>query len=120
RRSLREQGDHATPAVDADALTVLDPRGRGPRAHHRGKTELPGHDGGVAHRAADVGYRACDLLEDRRPGRIGDLADEDVALAHSAIAARRSATICGQCSGPRGGEPFDQAVMRSMIAALSS
>src|SRR5437588_11603980 len=84
RRSLREQGDHATPAVDADALTVLDPRGRGPRAHHRGKTELPGHDGGVAHRAADVGYRARDLLEDRRPRRIGDLADEDVTLAHPA------------------------------------
>ena len=43
-----------------------------------------------------------------------------LCLAHSAIAARRALTICGQCSGPRGGEPFDQEVMRSMIAASSS
>ena len=43
-----------------------------------------------------------------------------LCLAHSAIAARRSLTICGQRSGPRGGEPFDQEVMRSMIAASTS
>src|SRR5437660_119397 len=43
-----------------------------------------------------------------------------LCLAHSAVAARRSATICGPCAGPRGGEPVDQAVLSSMIAALSS
>ncbi|HEY6942461.1 glycine--tRNA ligase subunit beta, partial [Dokdonella sp.] len=35
-------------------------------------------------------------------------------------AARRSATIFGQCPGPRGAEPFDHDVMRSMIAISNS
>src|SRR5207302_6541373 len=73
----------AAAAVDANALTVLDARGCGPGADDRGKTKLPRHDGGVAHRAADVGHRARDLLEDRCPGRIGDLADQNVALAYA-------------------------------------
>ena len=41
-------------------------------------------------------------------------------FAHSAMAARRSATIAGQCAGPRGGEPVDQDCIRSTIADFSS
>ena len=42
------------------------------------------------------------------------------SLAQTASAARRSAMMAGQRPGPRGAEPADQAVIRSMIAASSS
>src|SRR4029077_11430406 len=70
-------------AVNADALAILDARGGGPGADDGGQSELARDDRGVAHRAANVGYRTGDLLEDRRPGRVGDLADENVPLAHA-------------------------------------
>jgi hypothetical protein len=41
-------------------------------------------------------------------------------FAHSLIAARRWATISGQRAGPRGAEPFDHAVIWSMMASSSS
>ena len=41
-------------------------------------------------------------------------------LPHSTTAARRAATIVGQCAGPRGSEPLDQEVIRSTIASSSS
>ena len=53
-------------------------------ADHRGQAVFARDDGHVAHRSADVGDRRADLLEDRRPGRVGHLADEDVALLDAA------------------------------------
>src|SRR5664279_1523045 len=77
---LVKQGDDAAPAIHTDALTVLDPGGAVARAHHCGKAILSRHNGGVAHGAADVRYGAGNLVEDRRPGWIGDLADQNISL----------------------------------------
>src|SRR5690554_6614092 len=79
-----EDGHDPAPAVDADALAVLDPLRRLAGADHRRQVVLACDDGHVAHRSADVGDRRADALEDRTPGRVGDLADEDVALLDAA------------------------------------
>ena len=47
-------------------------------------------------------------------------AGEVGCLAHSAIAALRSATTAGQCFGPRASAPLPQASIRSMIALSTS
>src|SRR5262245_57798600 len=78
-RSMEDR-HHAAPAVDADTLTILDARRGVAGADHRGQSELARHDRCMAHRAADVRHRAGDLRKDGCPGRIGDLADENVAL----------------------------------------
>src|SRR6185437_4070109 len=91
-----KQCDDAPAAIDTDALAVPDTRGRSARTHHRRQAELASNDGRVAHRAADIRYRASDLLEDRRPSGIRDLTDQDVArlqpddLFHRLHHARRS------------------------------
>src|SRR6478736_305424 len=83
-RLILEDRHDPAPAVDADALAVLDLGGGAAGADHRGQAVLAGDDGHVAHRPADVRHRGADLLEDRAPGRIGHLAHEDVALLDAA------------------------------------
>src|SRR5690606_8102508 len=79
-----EDGHDPAPAVDADALAVLDPLRRLAGPDYRRQVVLARDDGHVAHRSADVADRRADALEDRAPGRVGDLADEDVALLDAA------------------------------------
>ena len=83
-RLVLEDRHHAAPAIDANALAVLDPLGRLAGADHRGEAVFARDDRHVAHRAADVADRGADLLEDRAPGRVGHLAHEDVALLDAA------------------------------------
>src|SRR5690606_33620481 len=75
-----EDGHHPATAVDADALPVPDPLRRLAGADHRREAVLARDDRHVAHGSTDVRHGAADLLEDRRPGRVGHLAHEDVAL----------------------------------------
>ena len=69
-------------AVHAQPLAGLDPRRRGAGADHGRQPVLARDDRGVGHDPADVRDRRGDLGEDRRPGRRGDRADEDLARAH--------------------------------------
>src|SRR5882672_2896718 len=90
---LVEEGDDAAAAVDAYALARTDALGRLARANHRRHAVFARDDRGVRHRAADVRDRRKNLAEDRRPARIGDGADENVAVAYLAdvIRARQDA-----------------------------
>src|SRR5450759_623977 len=79
RSSVEERHDSGV-AVNPKPLSGLD-LGRCPAgAHHGGEPVLAGHDGGVGHHSADVGDRRPDLVEDGRPARGGDRADQDLAL----------------------------------------
>src|SRR5690606_16621522 len=83
-RFVLEDRHDPAPAVDAYALAVLDPLRRLAGPDHRRQVVLARDDGHVAHRPADVGYRRADALEDRAPGRVGDLAHQDIALLDTA------------------------------------
>src|SRR5215469_10147771 len=77
---LLEKCYYAPPPIDADALTILNLlRGRA-RTNHRGQAVFARHNGGVAHRAANVRYRCRDLLKNGRPARIRNLANENVSV----------------------------------------
>src|ERR1700728_3362606 len=80
---LPEKGYDASAAVDADALDILYLLSGRPRAPDRGQTVLAPHNGRVAHRPADVRHCRGDVLENRSPTRIGDLADQYVAFAQA-------------------------------------
>src|SRR5580692_642554 len=77
---LVQNGDDAAAAIDTDTLTVLDTCRAVAGTDDCGEAVLARDDGGVAHRAADIGHCPGDLVEDRRPGGIGNLANQNVPL----------------------------------------
>src|ERR1700733_980465 len=70
----------AAPAIDAYPLTVLDARCTVAGSNDSRQSILARHDRRMAHGAANIRHGRDDRLKDGRPRRIGDLADEDVAL----------------------------------------
>ena len=89
----RRAFDHAARSGEAlDLVACRRVAGREPGIEALAR-DAPQHDDGRV--VDDVGHRA------RAPAAFR-------VFAHSAMAARRCATIAGQCGGPRGGEPVDQ------------
>ena len=65
--------------------------------------------------AADASFAGSSMISGTGPSAGGVS-----CFAHTASASLRSRTMAGHRDGPRGAEPFDQAVMRSIMADSSS
>jgi hypothetical protein len=72
----------------------------------------------VAHRAPEVGYRAQDLLKDRRPAGIRDLADEDVAGLQAADILDRFDDACRAFDDSTGGGKAADLVRSTVTTGL--
>ena len=65
--------------VQLDSGPVGDAAGRLGDIHHRRDAVLAGNDGAVGELTADLDDQTTDQGEQRRPGRVGGRADEDIA-----------------------------------------
>src|ERR1700733_11726190 len=75
-----QNGHDTAPAVDPDALAILDPRRAVTGTDHGRQAVLACDDGRMAHRATDVRDGSRNLAEDRRPGGGWGLAHPGLAL----------------------------------------
>ena len=115
--SRLEDLDTTGRAVDPDPVAGGDALGGDRGADDRRDAELAGEHGRMRRRAAGIGDEPGDLGEQDDPGRVGHLADQEVAVAHGIeLVDRQHDPGDALDDTRRAGDALDLADVRGLLA----